>query len=346
MALKDTAGGIVNGAALLGSYLGIGEKRQDQRQLRQDRKLGEQAVGRSKELADYEQALKMKMWNDTNYSAQLKAAEKAGVSKVAAIGGGGAGVGQGASVNSASGTGAADAASTANANTNRMMANAQLGLMTAQTANINADTANKEAVTENTGADTTKKGVETNNLRIEGEMKKIDLLTKGMTQQTTIDSIKASLEKTQAEITKLNAEGLIGQNEAQYLQQTFTTRVAQTIQNLAKTSGEIELNKQQAITLVKHIQVEYAKLDFAKLSLDQQKQIVADTLDSMIQGKWIDAGSRIVGDLINLIPNVKGIFGKVEDMVSKTETDTYDKDGNHTGTRVTTTTGKKNTGKK
>ena len=67
-------------------------------------------------MADYEQALKLKMWKDTNYGGMLAEAEKVGVSKAAAIGGSGTGT-QGASVGNVGGGNAADAASTTNART-------------------------------------------------------------------------------------------------------------------------------------------------------------------------------------------------------------------------------------
>lgn len=327
--ILDWAPTITGGIQMLGSLFGKSQKKRQE-------ELNEVNEASNKRMANYEQELRMN-YRDTDLESRLAAARKAGVSRTAILGGGMAPTGSGASVSSAPGATASDEASMSNAGTNKAIAAANLALMGAQTKNIEADTKQKEAGAENLGADTTKKTTETANNRLDGEMKKIDLLTKGLTQSTTIEQIKTNLTETEAKITKLNAEGLIGQNEAQYLQQSFKTRIAQTIQNVAKTSGEIELSKSQARYLTEQIAVEYKKLDFAKMSLDQQKQIVADTLDSMIEGKWIDAGSRIVGDLINLIPSVKGIFGKVENMVTTTETDNYNKDGEHTGSKRTTT---------
>lgn len=339
--ILNAAPSIMGAAQWASNLLGIGQKRAMRQQVEQQGRLNEINAKTAKELADYEQKLKMD-FRASDLGARLKSAEENGVSRVAILGGS-MSPGQGATVSPISGGSAANAAEMTNAQTNKAMAAAQLGLMTAQTANINADTKQKEAGAANLGADTAKKGVETAGGRLENEMKKIDLLTKGMTQQTTIEGMRADVEKTYSEIVKLNAEGLKGQNEAQFLQQTFTSRVAQTLQNAVKLSGEIELNKAQARYLAEQIKVEYKKLDFAKMSLDQQKQIVADTLNTMIEGKWIEAGSRVVGDLINLIPSVKGIFGKVENLVETTETDSYDAEGNHTGSRRTTRSSNRNT---
>lgn len=140
--LKANAGTIMNGIQWASNLLGIGHKKQDRRQVAQQKRLNEVGEASSKRLADYDHELKMKMWNDTNYGAQLAQAEKAGVSKAAAIGGGGAGVGQATTVGSTSGGQAADAAATENANTNKAMALAQM-------ANIQANTEKTKAETQN-----------------------------------------------------------------------------------------------------------------------------------------------------------------------------------------------------
>lgn len=146
--LANNAGGILGGLTTIGGWLGIGEGRQDKRQIKQQGALNDVNAKTAKELADYENAGKLKMWKDTNYGAQLEQAKLAGVSKAAAIGGSGTGT-QGASVGSVGGGSAADAASTTNARTAQAQAGMQLAsqmaLMKAQKDNIEADTANKKA---------------------------------------------------------------------------------------------------------------------------------------------------------------------------------------------------------
>lgn len=151
--LGAIAPAIVGGLSTIAGWTGIGEGRQDRRQVEQDKKLGEQALDRNKRAADYEQDLKLKMWKDTNYKAQLEQADMAGVSKAAVLGGSGTGT-QGASVSSAGSSSAADAASAQNAKTQMMGAGmqlaSQLALMKAQKDNIEADTENKKAQTGGT----------------------------------------------------------------------------------------------------------------------------------------------------------------------------------------------------
>lgn len=153
-------GAIIGGATTAASMLGIGEGRQDKRQIRQQGAINDVNAKTAKEMADYEQNLKLKMWKDTNYGAQLEQASLAGVSKAAAIGGSGTGT-QGASVSTGGGGTAADAAATQAANNStfqqNMMLASQVALQKAQKENIEADTANKKAETTGKGLDNTVK---------------------------------------------------------------------------------------------------------------------------------------------------------------------------------------------
>lgn len=176
-------GAIIGGGMALAGALDMGGNARRKKQVEQQKKLNDVNAETSKELADYEQALKLKMWQDTNYGAQLAEANKAGVSKAAAIGGGVGGT-QGASVGGISGGGGAeDASSQLQANSGRMMAGiqmAQLSLLEAQKENIDADTENKKASAGKAGMETVKGGAETEGIQLDNKLK----------DQTLTDKVK------------------------------------------------------------------------------------------------------------------------------------------------------------
>lgn len=258
MALKDYAGAIVNGAALASNLLGLGQKKQDKRQIEQARKLNEI----NKENANLEHELKMKMWKDTNYSAQLDEANKAGISKAAAIGGGGPSVGS-ASVASAPAS-AADAAATSNANTNNMMAQAQLGLMAAQTKNIEADTANKNAGTENIGIDTNKKGIE------------IKSITQGIENQKENERLTRLQANLQESTNSDNAERIMW--EAKKVMTEYEKTVYDTF--VAKETQE------QAISLIKSMAAEgLLNVELKKAGITKTKEEIKQIATNIALGK-------------------------------------------------------------
>lgn len=143
MAFTDIANGVGNAIPAVLSAFGIGEKRQDRRQISQQQKLQELGIKGSKELLDYQKAKDLEMWKATNWSAQMDEADKAGLSKAWLMGKGGGTSGTiGSGGMSVSGGQAADAASADNATTNKAMAIAQM-------ANIQANTEKTKAETQN-----------------------------------------------------------------------------------------------------------------------------------------------------------------------------------------------------
>lgn len=194
--ILGTMGTLTGIASSIGGWLGIGEGRQDRRQREQQEALNNINAKTSKELADYEQALKMKMWKDTNYGAQLEQASKAGVSKAAAIGGSGTGT-QGASVSMPGTTGAADAASTTNARTAQAQAGMQLAsqmaLMKAQKENLEADTADTLANIPKKGIDT---DVQTEVWREKNRANEAEDMAGGAARQAeNLETINAQLKR-------------------------------------------------------------------------------------------------------------------------------------------------------
>lgn len=67
MALKDYTGAILSGAGTIAGWLGIGEKRQDKRQVEQQERLNNVNKKTQLEIAEQENQMRLKMWQDTNY---------------------------------------------------------------------------------------------------------------------------------------------------------------------------------------------------------------------------------------------------------------------------------------
>jgi len=138
-------------------------KAQDKRQLKQQEKLNKLQIAGNKEMSEFERQQQMKLWNDTNYSAQVEQAKKAGMSISALYGGSGA---SGATTGGGAGmqvTGAQ--AGDPNDGTNMgMQLASQLALTKAQKENIEANTEKTKAETESTalGTDTGRKAQEDN----------------------------------------------------------------------------------------------------------------------------------------------------------------------------------------
>lgn len=217
MALKDYAGAAIAGAGTIGGWLGIGEKRQDDRQISQQERLNEVNAKTAKEMADYEQSLKMKMWKDTNYGAQMKEAQAAGISKAAAIGGSGTGT-QGASVGSVGGGSAADAAATQNAQTasinQSMMLASQINLMKAQKENVEADTENKLVdANKKRGVDTAAVAETTRGTKFANDLN--ELIGAGEMHKQWVsekDKMNAETQKAVADWNAYKAAGFKGDN--------------------------------------------------------------------------------------------------------------------------------------
>lgn len=127
----NAATGVIGTASQI---LGIGEKRQDKRQVEQQEKLQKLGIKGSKELADYEQKLQYDMWEKTNYKAQMEQLTKAGLNPglVYGMSGGGGATTGGASTGGVTGGVAANAAATQEANTGMAMMGAQIRVLETQ----------------------------------------------------------------------------------------------------------------------------------------------------------------------------------------------------------------------
>lgn len=161
-------------APITGAFLGAWN---DQRQLRQQEKLQKMQIKGQKEMTDYNTKKGLEMWDKTNYEAQVKHLEGAGLNK-GLIYGGSSGGGATASVSGGNVTGGqapsggGEIAGAYDILSKTALLNAQKDLIEAQTEKTKAD---KEYVqgpqTANTKMDTTKKDQEQMSVGLDNAMK-------------------------------------------------------------------------------------------------------------------------------------------------------------------------------
>lgn len=321
--LSKNAGGMIGGAiGAIGGMLDIGGNRARRKQIEQQGKLNDLNAKTAKELADYDNAGKLKMWNDTNYSAQMKHAEQAGLSKVAVLGGSGGGT-QGASVGSVGGGNASDEASTKNANNAQtqtiMQMMAQTALLGAQKRNVEADTDLKKADATGTGVDT------------------------GIKLETKADVLKDVAYRASEQVEKYREQF----NKAQISEETQRAEIARIKAEAVGEGIKNELMK-QGITLTK-AQVgaiaENLKQGWAKIGIDQQNattnkrmanvaelnQLVSETLGRQSgQQRNAELDQRQWEALQKLVTDIGGMAVGARGTTTETSQDHY-RDGEHVG---------------
>lgn len=251
--MKLGLGDAVNGAGLVMSALGIGEGRQDRRQIEQQKRLNALTIAGNKEMADYAADKEFEMWNKTNWQAQLEHADKAGLSKAWLMGKGGGGGGTTAGSGMAVGSGqAANAAQTEAVALDKAMTLAQL-------ANMNADTDKKKAEAE---------GLDRENDIIKGSLEDYkSAFQKGLDVRIIEGEVKnAEWEFEKAVKYDNNFESKNSPKAEEYLSQ-----VKAAAENVKKISGEIE-NLQKSGKKIeaetKLTELEAQVMDFKKVLTD------------------------------------------------------------------------------
>lgn len=153
MAILDIASAVLGGGKMIydAATRKQREREEDERQLRQQKKLQDIGIEGSKEMTDYQKQKELQQWKDTSYGAQVEQMNKAGVNPALLYGMGGSGGSTtgGGAVN-VSGGSAADAASTSQARTGATRQSMDMAMAMAQMENIKADTKQKLATVEGT----------------------------------------------------------------------------------------------------------------------------------------------------------------------------------------------------
>lgn len=255
------------GMSAANAGLGIAEELvmtnwRQKKQMEQQKRMQELQIKGSKEMADYNQAIAMDMWNKTNYEAQRKHMENANLSVGLMYGGSGGG---GATTSSNAGNISSGNANEPSKGMAMMMgsqaaqAQAQTELTQAQTENVKADTENKRGVERTEGEtrigklaqETQNAAVQQQILSYEKEVAKVNANIATMTQNQAITNIGLEGRKLQGEAEQArNAGKLSTEAYGQLLQQIQQNTIEQQLRmgllkaNIIKTGSETAVNKQ------------------------------------------------------------------------------------------------------
>lgn len=208
-------------------------------QLGQQQDLNQMAIEGSKELSKYNSDLAYEMWEKTNYDAQRKQMEKAGLNVGLMYGRGGAG---GGTTNAGSGGNIG----VGQANQKTITDGLGIGLQTAQIKNIEADTHKKEVEADVIGG-TNRENTEqdTKNKMATEEQTRLENLLKSGTLDNKIKEANLKYWQTVEEVQKIGRENLIGEatiNEK--IKQIELDTIEATIENELKQS-KVELTDEQ-----------------------------------------------------------------------------------------------------
>lgn len=254
MGNKINAAGIVEGAAggIIGTGMGLLlENHNDRRQLEQQRKLGEQEMGMNKEMAEFNRLQQMKLWEDTNYKAQMAQLKKAGLNPALIYGmsGGGGATTAAAEAQGVSGGNAPMGGGEAmgmgmgvmGTAVQTALVQAQKDLIEAQAKTEGEKPANIAAGTANTKADTLLKG-------IEARIKEVEAEIVGRTKEDAIDIITSEASSAITDAKRVQRQNQIEQATMQITLDRIKAEYIGVLLSNANTAQDTKLKGAQTAT--------------------------------------------------------------------------------------------------
>jgi len=232
-------------------------KSQDKRQLKQQEKLQKLQMKGAKEMSEFEKDQQMDMWNKTNYGAQKKHMEDAGLNAGLMYGMGGGG-----GVTTGGGTGAMPSGGNAEAPSAGVGMAMQLEMMKAQKEVLESQSDKNRADAEKT------RGVDTQGAEQENKRKEFDNeVNKLVGTEETARSIRWAQDKLETESKKQLAEfdtwqatayeGKPTTDENSPLAKAYKAGLQNTLEQLK--SARIENNIKRAEVLIREFEAELTK---------------------------------------------------------------------------------------
>lgn len=296
------AGGVLNTG--LGLLL---EGHEDKRQQRQQQALTEMQVKANKELSDYNATQQLKMWQATNYSAQMEELKKAGLNPglIYGLSGGGATTTGGGAQTAVGGHAAAQSGEILGL----MQMKNQNALTEAQTENIKADTENKKTQNSNITADTavkqeTLEQIKTGitNTKAQTALTKIQTETEKLKQTITDSSQLDQIRLIDLAAQKAQEEVNIIKNQSDISDETKNTIIKTTKQNYINAIIEGNLKKS-------NITVNNAEINkMANDIIQRGKEIGIKQFEATIKANYPDLDD-VLGGMVNSIKKAMDKIG-------------------------------------
>lgn len=284
------------GNAIIDNTIGMAlQPLKNKMQLNQQKKLQKLQIKGDKELAEFQRQQQMKMWQDTNYPAQVEQLKKAGLNiglQYGMGGGGGTTTGAGTATTVQGAT-----AEMPQAMGIQMLTSAQMNLMRAQADNLDADTAKKS------GVDTEKTKTEILDLTQGIQNKKAnEYLTNAQTESTKLANwiTDQSKENRLQEIENSAKLGLINIRKA-----GVEADIAE-----ATEQAQIKILNEQAITAgLNNIAIRYG-IELTKQQIENLKQTIQQGWKSLQQGDTKNAIEQTKAKFITEHPTLMQTAGK------------------------------------
>lgn len=296
----------------------------EDRQYRKQRKLMDKSVNQSKELSEFNRGQQMRLWEDTNYDAQMKQIAKAGLSEGLIYGQGGQG-----------GTVAADNAQ-ASAPTAPMGVTPEtsaMGLQAAQTealqAAANKSNAEAESIkgvgTEKTTAEIENIKQDTNNKKANEELAKADKTLKEIQTYVQGNTANASIQEINAKSETAIQHLRTAKAEANMSEEAYQANLKIVQNNAIKSGVEIELAKANVSKTISEKLLNDQKVQESiktliqnekRLSQEEQK-IAIEKFKKEFEANHPGASQVFGNALQSIMSDLRGLFNETEEYEQK-----------------------------
>lgn len=283
-------------------YASQQQKQANKRSLQMQGTLNAQQLQNQKELNKYNQQLAMQTWEDTNYSAQVREMEKAGLNVGMMYGQGGAGGGTlGQQGGSAQGGQAPDQTAMARSAMqsglqNNMMTQAQIDLMKAQTEKTKVETA------KTAGVDTEGAQLQNTGTAIDNRIKEVKAQVQEATTEQQKEVLWSEAQKAYGQARSADAQGQVDMSVAnERIEQARLQTVIMGVEIKAKEAG-IELTEEQTKETSEKINKIVAEVERMKdmtaiqkeQLLQQRMQVEFNTSTPAQIKQWTSIGTEIL----------------------------------------------------